>query len=157
MELPRWTRRRRWHGLVCLIAATDEDIEEIEEFTTGCSIDAMSLCGRWHKEWNSAGYASESMQNPNGGLGTPTYENQKVNNDDVQFSKTSMWHYDYDGNFVNSVPGRCGEYHKVDLGDAAYNYYAGPAPDSPAAIEVGDDGKYGWNGTHGYWMLVHPK
>jgi len=140
-----------WYGLE---RATLDDIQEIKDFreSDDTGIDKMSLCGRYDRNWNSASYASMDMRNPNGGLGSVTYEHQHINHDQVQFAKEPRWHYNADGEFVKEVPADCGAYHRVDLGEGYYDYYSGPEPESPAAEELGN-GHYIFHWLHKWYEV----
>jgi len=143
-----------WYGVR---PATDLDITAIRLFLQNSTapVDERSLVGRYHRDWNSAGYATVAIRNRNGGIGSSTYESQHVSKDQVSFSKRDMWHYDADGEFIMGVPAEAGAYWKDDLGDGAYNYYAGPKPDSAAWFERGT-GKYAWDEEH-FWIVIVPE
>jgi hypothetical protein len=144
-----------WYGT---IPATPEDVQEIRDHTSDphnpldrpCKIDPEAVCGRWDATWNSNGYSSVGKRNSDGGLGSSTYENQKVNSLNVSFTKTEIYYCDLDSNFVTGIPPQAGAYYKK-AGESTQ--HEGPEPDSPAYIERGA-GVYAWDDENEYYIII---
>ena len=105
------------------------------------SIDPLSVCGRYDKDWNSMSYAMKGERNPSGGAGSVSYETQHVGAG-VEFAKEPIWCY-IDGQLVKEVPPNCGAHH---YSDEHGTNQEGPAPGSEAESLLGD-GSYVYNST----------
>lgn len=140
-----------WYGLD---QCTPEDIKEIKEFigSPDTAIDKLSLPGRYHPDWNSVGYASVGERNPNGGLGSVTYEQQKTGTDNVRFAKEPIWYYTADGDLIKDIPPEAGAYYKRDMGDGYYDNVEGPEPDSPAD-KWRAGGEYYWDDENQWYQV----
>ena len=103
--------------------------------------DEASMVGRYHPDWTSNFYSKASGGDKPGGLGSHTYETQHVGAG-VQFAKAPIWHYTAEGEFVKEIPADAGAYHPVDVGGGYSDNHAGPAPDSDAAVYLGDSFYY---------------
>ncbi len=137
---------------------TAADLAELEDYIGGTPlIDHRSVVGRWHPEWSSAYYDDyPDHQNKPGGLGSHTYEVQKVNplnNGAVEFApedQEEVFHYDPDHNFVHG---------KIDYPNTGRAFYratigtvAGPRAGSLAALLLGD-GSYVWDSENKWWVI----
>lgn len=151
-----------WFGLK---AATDADLAELDAAikrkagpNAKYKVDEASLVGRYHPDWSSHYYSKLDPEDRPGGLGSHTYEMQKIR-EGVEFAKGPIFHFNATGNLVKSKPkGNAGAYHKVpDPNDPVYvTNYAGPRPGSPAARQIGTTKRFYWD-TANKWYSVRDK
>lgn len=110
-------------------------------------IDPFSIRGKYNSKYTTYGNLVEGTQ-AQGGLGSPTYEQQWVDPDTsengVSFVKPgdTIWYIDSEtGEALKGFPPDCGAYHEVNVGGGYSDYYSGPKPGS-VAEEILGDGTY---------------
>lgn len=136
---------------------TDEQLQDLIEFVgdTGVKVDPLSLPGRWDREWNAQIWLrGESTSDKPGGLGSHTYEVQKVG-EGVEFrdDREAIFHVAPDGNYVYGVL----DYDRTGTAFHRNEYHttvAGPKPGS-AAEELLGSGAYYWDAENDWWEIDH--
>ncbi len=112
--------------------------------------DKLSMVGRYHKKYNSFFYAVDGKRDPDGGLGSKTYEMQHVGGyypDNLKVSlHETVWFY-RGSEYVKEVTPR--GYHLADNGAN----YEGPRPGSEAEALLGD-GTYSWDEEEELYIIV---
>ena len=132
---------------------TDEDVLALNKYMatwgwpTPAKIDPFSIKGKYDSKYSTYRNKVEDTQ-ANGGLGSPTYEQQWVDPDTsengVSFVKPgdTIWYIDSEtGEALKGFPPDCGAYHEVNVGGGYSDYYSGPKPGS-VAEEILGDGTY---------------
>jgi hypothetical protein len=144
-----------WMGLK---KATEKDIQAAADFfgvpRSKLAIDKASLVGRHHQDWNSHFYEVRRPSQRPGGLGSKTYELQKVG-EGVEFAKRPIFHFDAKGNYERKMPGKLGEHHKLFKGDTN-DAYVGPRTGSVAAKRVAGKEFY-FDAKRGYYNVRKPR
>lgn len=142
--------------------ATQDDIDALMNYLNqnpkgrdrAVKIVESSKLGRLDRDWGK-GFSSAKKY---GGLGSHTYEVQKVNGgpgvNDVAFRKDdakAIWHIGPDGKRCHGVLDydKTGTaFHKDEWGQTV----TGPEPGSAAEEKLGD-GEYRWNKKNQWWVI----
>ncbi len=134
-----------WVGLQ---QATEGDIEALKEATGGIAdVDEASLVGRYHPDWSSNASLEKPRNARMGGLGSETYQLQKVG-EGVRFSDEPMW-LRRGGEMVYDSP-IDGAYHVAKVGVTYTENRDGPEPGSEADVYLGD-GEFYFDHKNGWW------
>ncbi len=111
--------------------------------------DYGTFYGRLDRRYKAYPYRIKNIPDPCGGLGSFTYQNQKVGYD-VKFAEEMIFYFDESGNYVKGIPPNCGAHHSNYYGEAT----VGPRPGSESEEILGEDGKYTWDEDNEYWVVV---
>lgn len=151
-----WMATRYGWVFMGLEQPTDEEYQNLYDYmqTNDVTVDEFSLKGRWDPWWTAKIWlANETSTEKMGGLGSHTYETQKIGQG-VQFmaeDKGPIWHINPDGERVysNLDYDRTGRAYHIDDWQQSV---AGPEPGSEAEQLLGE-GEYAWDGVNRWWTI----
>ena len=135
---------------------TQKQLDQLVKDLGASSIDEIQIdpgtpMGRWHPDYCSYWESFNSPSSRMGGLGSQTYEHQKVKRG-VEFAKEPGWYTSLDGELLKGIPGNAGERHMHYVGQDTYDWYEGPEPGSDAEKFLGD-GTYAWNKKNSWYVV----